>query len=194
MPVSKPMPDFADPPVMSAPFPFPRSDPADPGWHDPTWFDRVGVWLRGTLKARLGLDPWSAGLALWAGICLASGLFAWLAALAQGAARLPALAGWLAFSVLAVRFLVLLEARLRPRPLPRTGPRGSSSGDAAFWRALRRAGVNVRIARALHAGGIQGAEDVRRWSDAALLAIPGVGPRTVERLRRVVADQEEAAP
>ncbi|HSH30852.1 MAG TPA: helix-hairpin-helix domain-containing protein, partial [Thiohalobacter sp.] len=55
----------------------------------------------------------------------------------------------------------------QPRPQPRVSPRD-------FLNELRRAGVNVRIAKALFTAGVRSPEAVRRSSDAALLAIHGV--------------------
>lgn len=53
-----------------------------------------------------------------------------------------------------------------------------------FLEAVREAGVNLTIARALIRGGIRSTRKLRHASDADLLAIPGVGPATVARLRR----------
>jgi len=53
-----------------------------------------------------------------------------------------------------------------------------------FLDAVRASGVNVKIARALFLAGIRSTDKLGRTSDDALLAIPGVGPATVLRLRR----------
>lgn len=49
--------------------------------------------------------------------------------------------------------------------------------------ALRQAGVNLTIARALVSGGFRDAEALRRASDEALLAVRGVGPATIRKVR-----------
>ena len=53
-----------------------------------------------------------------------------------------------------------------------------------FLRMVKEAGVNVRIAKALYTAGIRTPEAVCRQSDEALLAIPGVGPATLRKLRQ----------
>lgn len=53
-----------------------------------------------------------------------------------------------------------------------------------FLRMVKEAGVNVRIAKALYTAGIRTPEAVCRQSDEALLAIPGVGPATLKKLRQ----------
>ena len=194
MPVAKPGEGAADAPDMRAPAACPSQDPRPADWREPTWFDRGAAWLRRRLRERLGIDPWSAGLAAFGTLYLVLGLGSWLVGLAQGASPWTAALTALLLVVLAVRFLSELAIRLAPRPLPRLQPAASGSPDLAFWKALRRAGVNVRIARALHAGGIRDREDVRRRSDAELLAIPGVGRRTLARLRAVVEGLQEAPP
>lgn len=55
-----------------------------------------------------------------------------------------------------------------------------------FFRTLRKAGINVKIARAIFTGGIKCAEDLDGKTDAELLAIRGVGPATVRKLRASV--------
>lgn len=60
----------------------------------------------------------------------------------------------------------------------------SSQDDAQqFFREVRAAGVNVRIARALYAAGFRNAEQVRAADDRHLLAMPGVGAATLRKLR-----------
>lgn len=60
---------------------------------------------------------------------------------------------------------------------------GEAAGTQDFFRALREAGINVRIAQALHAAGFRSAAQVRACSDAQLLATPGVGQATLRKLR-----------
>ena len=52
-----------------------------------------------------------------------------------------------------------------------------------FFRAVKAAGINVRIAYALYAAGFRTAEQVRIAEDKALLAAPGIGPVTLRKLR-----------
>ena len=68
----------------------------------------------------------------------------------------------------------------RTRPQARSQPRVSPRD---FLNELRQAGVNVRIAKALYTAGVRSPEAVRRSPDSALLAIHGVGPATLRRLR-----------
>jgi hypothetical protein len=60
-----------------------------------------------------------------------------------------------------------------------------SSGDdlQRFFRAVKAAGINVRIAYALYAAGFRTAEQVRAAEDSALLVAPGIGPATLRKLR-----------
>jgi hypothetical protein len=53
----------------------------------------------------------------------------------------------------------------------------------AFFAGVRAAGVNVVIARALLAAGIRSPRQLRTASDKQLVAIRGVGPATVRKLR-----------
>lgn len=71
------------------------------------------------------------------------------------------------------------QPQSRPQP-------GGSPRD--FLNELRQAGVNVRIARALYTAGVRSPEAVRHSSDAALLAIHGVGPATLRRLRETFGE------
>lgn len=59
-----------------------------------------------------------------------------------------------------------------------------TAADAqAFFRAVREAGINVRIAQSLYAAGFRSGHQVRACSDAQLLATPGVGQATLRKLR-----------
>lgn len=53
-----------------------------------------------------------------------------------------------------------------------------------FFAGVREAGVNVAIARALFAAGIRSPHQLRLASDGQLARIRGVGPATVQKLRR----------
>lgn len=79
--------------------------------------------------------------------------------------------------------------RTRPHAQARPQSRVSSR---YFLSELRQAGVNVRIARALYTAGVRSPEAVRRSRDAALLAIHGVGPATLRRLRETFGAKGEA--
>lgn len=66
---------------------------------------------------------------------------------------------------------------------PRPTPAEIAAAAQIFYRALRDAGINVRIAQSLYAAGFRNAARVRQCSDAQLLAIPGIGPATLRKLR-----------
>ncbi len=53
----------------------------------------------------------------------------------------------------------------------------------AFYTGVRESGVNVTVAQSLFAAGIRSPHQVRMSSNEALLAIHGVGPVTVRKLR-----------
>lgn len=72
------------------------------------------------------------------------------------------------------------RADARPQAAPSAA---DNRGAQVFFRALREAGINVRIAQALYAGGFRSAAQVRACSDAQLLATPGVGQATLRKLR-----------
>jgi len=68
------------------------------------------------------------------------------------------------------------------------GRRGATTADSredvqAFFAGVRAAGVNVAIARALFSAGVRTPRQLCRASDECLLAIRGVGPATVNKLR-----------
>ena len=66
----------------------------------------------------------------------------------------------------------------------KTAPEAASRADIqAFFSGVRAAGVNVTIARALFAAGVRTPAQLCRASDERLLAIRGVGPATVCKLR-----------
>lgn len=73
------------------------------------------------------------------------------------------------------------RTRPQPQPQPQVSPRD-------FLNELRQAGVNVRIAKALYTAGVRSPGAVRRSPDAALLAIHGVGPATLRRLRETFGE------
>lgn len=80
-----------------------------------------------------------------------------------------------------VRGMHRTRLQSQSRPQPRISPRG-------FLNELRLAGVNVRIAKALFTAGVRSPEAVRCSSDSALLAIHGVGPATLRRLRETFGE------
>lgn len=73
------------------------------------------------------------------------------------------------------------SAAPQARPQPRVSPR-------VFLNELREAGVNVRIARALYTAGVRSPDLVRNSADETLLAIRGVGPVTLRRLRETFGE------
>ncbi|MEJ2685620.1 MAG: helix-hairpin-helix domain-containing protein [Gammaproteobacteria bacterium] len=94
------------------------------------------------------------------------------------------------------------EAR---RPLPQSRPsepaqRGSEAAKAPrapvsedpqeFLSRLRSAGLNVRIAKAVYLAGLRSEQQLREVDDEALLAITGVGPATVAKLRTYLAKDD----
>ena len=191
--------------------------PHDDLYYDRTWFDALGDWLARRLRRLLPRERarlWTAGFAVFAGICVA-----WAAGLAtqavlfesswnQRAAELLAAAclvmaarhflavtGLSAAHALAARKPIARPLRAAaPDPIPtraaapepatqRPTPADIALSAQAFFRALREAGVNVRIAQALYAAGLRSAAQVRSCSDAQLLATPGVGKATLRKLR-----------
>ncbi len=170
-------------------------------YQETTLFDQLREWLFEAIRQRLPRKreaQWGMSL-MGAGFCLgASALvlvfhiafagLVWNQYLAQGVAA----AG---LCVAAWRLLLAGEQALR-RPVRRVGQwrrrhvtppverRDPRNAEArAFFERLRAAGVNVRIARALVTGGVRSAERVRAMTDEELLAIRGVGPATVRKLR-----------
>lgn len=65
----------------------------------------------------------------------------------------------------------------------RPAPPDAAADAQMFFRAVREAGINVRIAQSLYAAGFRSAQQVRACSDARLLATPGVGQATLRKLR-----------
>jgi hypothetical protein len=70
-----------------------------------------------------------------------------------------------------------------PINAPHTAEYGSGDDPQRFFRAVKAAGINVRIAYALYAAGFRTAEQVRVAEDGALLAASGIGPATLRKLR-----------
>jgi len=68
-------------------------------------------------------------------------------------------------------------------PVPPSIPPPTHDDAQQFFREVRAAGVNVRIARALYAAGFRNAEQVRAADDRHLLAMPGIGAATLRKLR-----------
>lgn len=62
--------------------------------------------------------------------------------------------------------------------------RQSTATDSKpFFHALKKAGINVQVARTLYSAGFRSADQVRDCDDARLLAIPGIGQATLRKLR-----------
>ncbi len=77
-----------------------------------------------------------------------------------------------------------IEAPTAASPAPASTPPASVQEDAQpFFRDVKAAGINVRIARALYAAGLRTAEQVRAADDRELLAMPGIGVATLRKLR-----------
>lgn len=163
--------------------------------------ERARLWTAGFAAFAAVCVAWAAGLAtravlfesawnqraaeLLAGVCL---LFA--------ARHFLAVTGLSAAHALAVRKPIARPLRATA-PRPPAAPRAAAPEPAAqrstpadiaasaqtFFRALREAGVNVRIAQSLYAAGFRCAAQVRSCSDARLLATPGVGRATLRKLR-----------
>lgn len=68
-------------------------------------------------------------------------------------------------------------------PAQTASPQPASTSPRDFLLAVKDAGVNVRIAKALYTAGIRTPEAVSEQSDETLLAIRGVGPATLKKLR-----------
>ncbi len=154
---------------------------------------------------------WSAGFAAFAALCVAwSAALATQCVLVE-MPRNEMYAHWLAAALLLVaarHFLAVtgmsaansIPAQLRIKSAPADAAaathaepaaskaqapvrRGTDEDPQQFFRAVKLAGINVRIAYALHAAGFRSADQVRAADDAALLAAPGVGPATLRKLR-----------
>ncbi len=123
----------------------------------------------------LGMGPVALGtlVALSPGLALALGL--------AGGAALAAAAAWRrAFAPRAPAGVRLPEAAGR-RARPGGGP------DPRWLACLQLAGVRPGTATALHRAGFRTLEALARADDAALLAVRGVGPATLRRLRAAVS-------
>ena len=158
-------------------------------YRDATLFDRAAARLaaavRGRLPARSELR-WALVLATGGLLLLLLAVFQLMSAWLGGPAATAHLFAALLLPWPAGRLLSAAEQAARPTPPSRPAravpPRPRLAGTA-FLTEVRRAGVNVRIARSLYAAGVRSLDDLRRASDAELLAIRGVGPATVRRLR-----------
>jgi len=156
---------------------------------------------------------WTGGFALFAALCVAwaAGLAAHtvLVDLPPNQAGAQILAALLLLAAarhfLAVTGLSAADAQPRHKLIRRTVPRRppvertapvaqarvaqcpstpSCPDDAQqFFRDVRAAGVNVRIAHALYAAGFRNAEQVRAADDRHLRAMPGIGAATLRKLR-----------
>ena len=69
----------------------------------------------------------------------------------------------------------------------------SAAERRAYLAGLRCAGVNVSIARALVSAGYLSAAAVERASDAQILAVRGVGPATLKKIRACFRSANQAA-
>lgn len=77
--------------------------------------------------------------------------------------------------------------RVRRRP-GRDARRAAGNGPDPRWLAcLQLAGIRAATATELHRAGFRTLEDLARAEDAALLAVRGIGPATLRRLRAAVS-------
>ena len=99
--------------------------------------------------------------------------------------HLTRLCGWdVPASAMPAKPAPVSPARTR-QPAGRKASASPSREDVqAFFSGVRAAGVNVTIARALFVAGVRTPQQLCRASDRRLLAIRGVGPVTVGKLRR----------
>ncbi|MFN2309539.1 MAG: helix-hairpin-helix domain-containing protein [Gammaproteobacteria bacterium] len=185
-------------------------------YQDPTWFDALGGWCLRHIQRRLPRQRgywWSGGFVLFAALCVA-----WAAGLAAHAVVYALPLGQAAPQFLAAGLLLVAARHFltatgisaaaalpRAKLITRTpdhvavapagavpaAPRGSDSRP--FIQALKAAGLNVRIARAVCAAGLRSGEQVRACADAQLLAIPGIGPATLRKLRQCFGPRPGAA-
>jgi hypothetical protein len=77
----------------------------------------------------------------------------------------------------ASRAKVVAQPRERPAPSP------SAAERRAYLAGLRAAGVNIRSARALVSAGYLSGTALQHASDTEILAIRGVGPATLKKIR-----------
>ncbi len=158
-------------------------------YRDATLFDRAAARLAAAVRARLPARSelrWALALAAGGLALLLLAAFQLLAAWLGGPAAIAHLLAAVLLPWPAGRLLTAAERAARPCPPvrpARPAPRRPRLAGTAFLAEVRRAGVNVRIARALYAAGVRSLGDLRRASDAELLAIRGVGQATVRRLR-----------
>ncbi|WJW76114.1 helix-hairpin-helix domain-containing protein [Thiohalobacter sp. IOR34] len=169
-------------------------------YEEPTLFDRLVAKCRRWLLDRLPADTELRWALLLAAFGMLLGVCGVLGLIRLAVADLPwnqELAQLLAATLLLAGGHHLLGAaetaarqRARPAPVPqrlRAVPPPAAEAAAecrAFFALLREAGINVRIARALFDAGVRRPQQVRALDDAALLAIRGVGPATLRKLRQ----------
>lgn len=163
-------------------------------YQDPGPFDMLAIWGRRQLETRLPTDPVSRwGWFFYAFSLLLGGLalMLLLSGLQPGLhSGLPArfLAG-VGLTAASFHFMRLSLRILKPRRTARASrtekPAASTDQPTSrtFFRHVRTAGINVAIARALFEAGIRSSNHLQQLSDAELLALHGVGPATLRKLR-----------
>ncbi|MEJ2645607.1 MAG: helix-hairpin-helix domain-containing protein [Gammaproteobacteria bacterium] len=84
------------------------------------------------------------------------------------------------------------RGRPEPAPDPAAVDKAASVSEdpQAFLGRLRSAGLNVKVAKAVYLAGLRSEQQLREANDEALLAITGVGPATVAKLRRYLAKDD----
>lgn len=172
-------------------------------YQDATVFDQLFAWSRQRLARALPASRDQRWQILFNGfsvLLVASGLFLLFASFQQQSqpavlAHLLSLAlvgtAALHFRRIASRLVIPTPAAtpsrpaatVRPSQPAEQAPAAIHANPRQFFRDVKAAGVNVKIARALYSGGIQSAADLNRRTDQQLLAIRGVGPATVRKLR-----------
>jgi hypothetical protein len=175
-------------------------------YQEQTLFDRMGYYIFGLLRRRLGprcKPTWPEMFrALAAGYALSAAALITLGSLTASSWQQFAAVflGAVLLVFTARQFVRLISpglgrerknlrrkspARYRPKsPQPTTlQPDRSLETPVDFLAELRAAGINVRIAEVLCKAGFQSAQCVRHADDRNLLDVGGVGPATVRKLR-----------
>lgn len=174
-------------------------------YHDATLFDQLGTWTRQQLQQRLPANThhrWGLGFYLF-GLLLGAAAMILVLRIANielsgNAVLAHLIAAGLMFAS-GQYFMQSGRGALRPaarnrataapakplHPAPQPAePAASAPTSQAFLAEIRAAGVNVRIARALYTAGVRSPALLIGATDDQLLAIRGVGPATVRKLRQ----------
>ncbi len=180
----------------------------DDYYSDPTFFDRwhalllaaAGRYHRRIQPYLWGLVFHGLALACYLALAIVVADFAVAGAAVTGAAAAHSLAATIAASMALSGGIIFQRAARRAWPMAAGHGKAPATARPArrerrvdparreqarvFLEALREAGVNVSVARALFCAGIRSTGKLSRTADSELLAIRGVGPATVARLQR----------